>query len=76
LLVFTLERAVDESVRDFQLEIHGRYSHARGYVERLLAGAGLIAEIVDADLRMESGVPVAGLVIRAVKRPQTETHDG
>jgi predicted TPR repeat methyltransferase len=76
LLVFTLERAVDESVGDFQLEIHGRYSHARGYVERLLAGAGLIAEIVDADLRMESGVPVAGLVIRAVKRPQTETHDG
>jgi predicted TPR repeat methyltransferase len=78
LFIFTLERAADESVLDYRLEIHGRYSHSRRYVERLLAGAGLGAEMVDADLRMESGVPVAGLVVRATKRRQTlelETPD-
>jgi predicted TPR repeat methyltransferase len=76
LFIFTLERMVDESVSDYRLELHGRYSHSRSYVERLLAGARLTADIVDADLRMESGVPVAGLVVRAVKRRQApETHD-
>ena len=51
----------------YRLELHGRYSHCRGYVERLLTGAGLVAEIAQAELRMESGAPVAGLVIRAMK---------
>jgi len=68
LLIFTLE---DAGTRDaplgYRLELHGRYSHVRGYVERLLAGAGLACEIAHADLRMESGTPVAGLVIRAAK---------
>ena len=39
--------------------------HGRAYVERLLARCGLEAEIVHADLRMEAGKPVAGLVVRA-----------
>ena len=31
-------------------------------------GAGLVPEIAQAELRMESGMPVAGLVVRATKR--------
>jgi predicted TPR repeat methyltransferase len=68
VLIFTLEHAVGANASvDYCLELHGRYAHSRGYVERLLAGAGLGSEIAEADLRMESGTPVAGLVIRATK---------
>jgi predicted TPR repeat methyltransferase len=66
--VFTLEHAVGgEADVDYRLELHGRYSHAAAYVERVLAFAGLQPEIAHAELRMESGAPVAGLVIRATK---------
>jgi predicted TPR repeat methyltransferase len=47
--------------------MHGRYSHAPAYVERLLAFSGLQSKIIHADLRTEAGAPVPGLVIRAVK---------
>jgi predicted TPR repeat methyltransferase len=68
LFVFTLERAVGgEADVDYRLELHGRYSHARAYVEQLLAFSGLRPEIAHAELRMEAGAPVAGLVIRATK---------
>jgi predicted TPR repeat methyltransferase len=68
LLVFTLEHAIGgEADVGYRLELHGRYSHTTAYVERLLAAAGLKSEIAYADLRMESGAPVAGLVIRATK---------
>ncbi len=69
LFVFTLERAVDQSAgTTFRLELHGRYSHGRDYVERLLSAAGLHADVAEAELRMESGAPVPGLVIRAANR--------
>ena len=68
LLIFTLEHAVlGDATLDYRLELHGRYSHCRGYIERLLIGAGLVAVIAQDELRMESGAPVAGLVIRAMK---------
>jgi predicted TPR repeat methyltransferase len=68
ILVFTLERAVGgEADVDYRLESHGRYSHARAYVEQLLAFSGFQPEIGHAELRMEAGAPVAGLVIRATK---------
>jgi len=67
VLVFTLEHAVGEAARDYRLELHGRYSHSRAYVERLLAAAGLTHDIVEAELRMESGTPVAGLVVQGTK---------
>ena len=68
LLVFTLEHAVGGSAGvDYRLEPHGRYSHARAYVEQLLACSGLHAKIIQAELRMEAGAPVPGLVIRAAK---------
>jgi predicted TPR repeat methyltransferase len=68
LFVFTLEHMVGgEADVDYHLELHGRYSHARAYVERLLAAVRLLPEIARAELRMESGAPVSGLVIRAEK---------
>ena len=68
LLLFTLEDAGErEAGAGYRLEMHGRYCHAGAYVERLLTSSGLQTEIVHADLRMEAGVPVPGLVIRATK---------
>jgi predicted TPR repeat methyltransferase len=64
LAVFTLEHAVADGV-DYRLERHGRYTHARAYVERLLACACLQSKIIQAELRTEAGAPVPGLVIRA-----------
>ncbi len=68
LLIFTLEHGGGGGATpDYHLELHGRYCHSRAYVERLLSHAGLVSEIGHAELRMESGAPVAGLVIRAMK---------
>ena len=68
LLLFTLEDAAGrEAGAGYRLELHGRYSHARTYVERLLRVSGLESEIAHADLRMEAGAAVAGLVIRATR---------
>jgi predicted TPR repeat methyltransferase len=68
LFVFTLEHAVGAGTAvDYRLELHGRYSHARAYVERLLALADLQPTIAQAELRMEAGSPVAGLLVRAAK---------
>jgi predicted TPR repeat methyltransferase len=67
-LIFTLEHAVRAAENvDYRLEFHGRYAHSRAYAERILAAAGLRPHIVEADLRMESGMPVAGLLVRAAK---------
>jgi predicted TPR repeat methyltransferase len=66
LFVFTLEHAVAaEAGVDYRLETHGRYSHSRPYVDRLLTALRLQPTIAQAELRMEAGAPVAGLVIRA-----------
>ncbi|HEX6316518.1 MAG TPA: tetratricopeptide repeat protein [Gemmatimonadaceae bacterium] len=67
LLIFTLEHGAGESAPDYHLELHGRYTHAQPYVERLLVRSGFEPEIGHAELRMESGVPVQGLVVRARK---------
>jgi predicted TPR repeat methyltransferase len=66
VLVFTVEHALGADA-GYRLERHGRYSHARPYVERLLALAGLDPAFAEAELRLEAGVPVAGLVVRARK---------
>jgi predicted TPR repeat methyltransferase len=68
MLLFTVEESPEPaSESDYVISPHGRYSHSRAYVERVLTGAGLRPEIVRAELRMEAGAPVAGLVVRAVK---------
>jgi predicted TPR repeat methyltransferase len=65
--VFTLEELAPSAGADFRIETHGRYSHSQSYVERALRGSGLLPEISRADLRTESALPVAGLVVRATK---------
>jgi predicted TPR repeat methyltransferase len=73
-LIFTVEEAVDsEGDADYRIGHHGRYAHRRSYIERVLNAARLQWYIVRAELRMESGVPVAGLVVRAMK-PLGERH--
>jgi predicted TPR repeat methyltransferase len=69
LFVFTLERAParEDDDTDYRLEMHGRYSHGEAYVRRLLELSGLQPEIAYAELRMEAGLPVAGLVVAAKK---------
>jgi predicted TPR repeat methyltransferase len=63
-LVCTLEESADPG---YSLSLNGRYRHAREYVERTLTAAGLEPEIVAAELRLEAGDPVAGLVVRGTK---------
>ncbi len=71
LLIFTLEHAAEGAIDlRYRLELHGRYSHCRSYVEQVLVQCGLRPEIVHADLRMEAGAQVAGLAIRATKTCQ------
>jgi predicted TPR repeat methyltransferase len=65
LLVFTLECLAGGGA-DYALRPHGRYEHDRGYVARVLAAAGMRADMVEAELRMEAGAPVTGLAVRAV----------
>jgi predicted TPR repeat methyltransferase len=60
VLVFTVEELADA---DYAISPNGRYRHSSGYVERVLAEAGLQPEIAPAELRLEAGEPVAGLVV-------------
>jgi predicted TPR repeat methyltransferase len=63
-LAFTLERADDTETH--RINPHGRYSHARGYVEAVLDAAGFCSVAIEpASLRLELGKPVAGWVVRA-----------
>jgi predicted TPR repeat methyltransferase len=68
VVVFTVEEAGEQEPDDFTLQPHGRYTHKRPYVERVLAACGLVPVITGAELRQEAGRPVAGLVVRATKQ--------
>jgi predicted TPR repeat methyltransferase len=75
LFVFTLEHAVEDSAGvEYRLERHGRYSHSRAYVEQLLMSFGLQSTIVEAELRLEAGVPVPGLVVCAAKSASAQVQ--
>ncbi len=66
LLIFTVEAAPGEGpTAGYALRYHGRYVHTRGYLEATLSRAGFRTHIVQAELRMEAGLPVAGFVVRA-----------
>ena len=69
-LVFTVEALADDDRRGFRLhEGNGRYAHALAHVDAAFAAAGLERIDLDrAELRMEGGKPVAGLVV-AARRP-------
>ncbi|CAO3432789.1 methyltransferase [Azospirillum doebereinerae] len=67
-LAFTVEALEEAGDAPHRVATHGRYAHRAGYVRATLAAAGLDLAVFDRDtLRMESGVPVAGLVVLARK---------
>ena len=70
--VFTVEALVGGGEgTDHCLRPHGRYNHSRAYIERVLEAAGLEPAFVrEADLRLEAGRPVSGLVV-AARKPAT-----
>ena len=67
-LIFTVEELLGaEPAAEYSLSVNGRYRHTRSYLERVLGDAELRPEIVPAELRLEAGDPVPGLVVRATK---------
>ena len=67
-LIFTVEELRGAGIETgYAISPNGRYRHARAYVERVLADASLRSEIVPAELRLEAGEPVPGLVVRGAK---------
>lgn len=69
-LAFTVEHAAEPRTEGYRLLISGRYAHNESYVRDCLTGAGFTGiEIDHAELRMEGGVPVAGLVVTARRAP-------
>ena len=73
-LIFTVEELIGAG-RDAEYAISpsGRYRHTREYLERLLAHATLRSEVGPAELRLEAGDPVPGLVVRGTKPIGTGT---
>jgi len=66
-MVFTVE-ALDPAEAGFRLQIHGRYAHTRAYVDATFTQAGFAApQIIDVHLRMENGLPVAGLLVTCLR---------
>jgi predicted TPR repeat methyltransferase len=70
--LFSLEDVCNsgtEPAAGYLLKPHGRYEHARAYVEAALQHAGLHpARVLGESLRLERGEPVAGLVVDATVR--------
>ena len=67
-LIFTVEELIGCDA-GYAISVNGRYRHAREYLERVLANANLEPVIVPAELRLEAGDPVPGLVVRATRLP-------
>jgi len=64
-LIFTVEKGETET--GFALNIHGRYSHARKYIEDELKLSGFqLCSIEHEKLRKEAGEPVWGLLVTAM----------
>jgi predicted TPR repeat methyltransferase len=71
-LIFTVEEWTDGTIdgapaTGYSLGPHGRFRHGHAYVERVLTAADLQPEIAQAELRLEAGDPVPGLVVRATR---------
>ena len=67
-IIFTVEELIGaERDAGYAISTNGRYRHKRGYIERVLANASLRSELVPAELRLEAGDPVPGLVVRGTK---------
>jgi predicted TPR repeat methyltransferase len=67
-LIFTVEELVGGRDDDaYSLGTSGRYRHTREHVHGVLKAASLRPEIASAELRLEAGEPVAGLVVQGTK---------
>ena len=74
-LVFTVEKLSGASAdAGYAIRSHGRYGHSASTLERVLSGANLRPEIVPAELRLEAGEPVHGLVVQAEKPALCLSH--
>jgi predicted TPR repeat methyltransferase len=69
-LIFTVEAATPEDAPDgHRINPHGRYSHTRAYLERVLGAAGLTVVSIEPEvLRSENHLPVNGYLVTAAKR--------
>ena len=65
-LIFTVE---ESDHAGYSLGTSGRYQHASDYVLATLTNASLRPELTSAELRLEAGEPVAGLVVSGTKQP-------
>jgi predicted TPR repeat methyltransferase len=66
--IFTVEEWSNPGLEaQYVLNPHGRYGHTRQYLDGLLTTVGFQSEIIPAELRLEAGSPVPGLVARATK---------
>jgi predicted TPR repeat methyltransferase len=67
-LCFTVEALGDDATDGYRLQPHGRYAHARDYLEEALSRAGLeLLKLEGECLRQEAGEPVAGWLVLARK---------
>jgi predicted TPR repeat methyltransferase len=74
-LIFTVEEWVGaEHDAGYSLGTSGRYRHAREYIKAVLTGTTLRPRIVSAELRLEAGQPVAGLVVQGTKQALVATE--
>ena len=71
LLCFSVEALADAAAGEcFRLGTHGRYAHARQYVEQVMADAGFAPPSIDAAaLRLELGTPVQGYIVAGRAAP-------
>lgn len=68
VFVFTVEACDNPPAAGFRINHNGRYSHGDDYLERVLAAAGFAARQLTRDvLRQESGKPVQGFVVSAIR---------
>ncbi|ACN13222.1 two domain fusion protein (N:methyltransferase, C:TPR-repeat family protein) [Desulforapulum autotrophicum HRM2] len=68
IIAFSVEELADTSL-DYQLFPSGRYAHSQTYIQDCLNCHGLqLIEKTQADIRKQSGNPVKGLLIAAIKR--------
>lgn len=66
VLVFTVETARGDPAPDHQLEPHGRYVHAEGYLKRAVPAAGFeLSSLTRETLRQERGADVMGYLVVA-----------
>lgn len=68
ILTFTVEALDEDATDNHRIAHHGRYSHKQSYVTAVLSAAALqVTACETGQLRMESGKPVSGYIVTAVK---------